>query len=120
MGEQMTVRQVLEETMKIIGGINVPVALKEQIADPLDLARKNLALCVDAIERSERDERERRWNGGDSPSSSGGAVTEGQSPCSEAADTEPSSSGKAVTEGLSPCSGPHVPEPEVQIEEIGG
>ena len=55
MGEQMTLKQVLEETIKIINGINVQVGLAETIAMPLTNARNNLLLCVDSLVKGDED-----------------------------------------------------------------
>lgn len=92
MGGKMTIKQVLEETIRIMGGINVPVMLKEQIADPLANAISNLALCVNAIDAA-KGKRGNGGNGGDGPFVPDKPELQEPSPCSE---------------------------PEAVVEEIGG
>ena len=46
--EKMTVEQVLEITVRILGEIRVPVAL-DDISDPIKAARSNLQECLRAI-----------------------------------------------------------------------
>jgi len=72
-----------------------------ETGETFDIDAKDLPMYGDAVTVLDKAP---AGNGGDSPSSSGKAVTEGPSPCSETADTKPSSSGGAVTEGQSPCS----------------
>lgn len=105
MGGKMTIKQVLEETIRIMGGINVPVMLKEQIADPLANAIANLALCVNAIDAADakREQGNRAGNRGRN-GGNGGDRNDGDSPF---VPDEPE------RQGPSPCS-------EAVVEEIGG
>lgn len=84
MGGKMTIKQVLEETIRIMGGINVPVMLKEQIADPLSNAIANLALCVNAIDAADAKREHGGRNGGDGPFVPDEPERQEPSPCSEA------------------------------------
>ena len=45
----MTVRQVLEITRDVLGGICVPVNLTQQIAEPIRRCAENIQLCLDAM-----------------------------------------------------------------------
>lgn len=53
---KMTVKEALFSTREILYGISVPMALKEQIADKLDAAIKNLTVCISAITKAEQEE----------------------------------------------------------------
>lgn len=50
MNEEMTIRDALAATLGILNGISVPVALMEQIGDPLRNAAENLGLIIAAID----------------------------------------------------------------------
>jgi hypothetical protein len=55
--EQMTIRQVLEITIDILGAISVPMSMKEQIADPIGGAMSNLQMCLNAMTEAEENGR---------------------------------------------------------------
>lgn len=68
-----------------------------ETGETFDIDAKDLPMYGDAVtvlDKAPVDSKVR--NGGDSPSSSGGAVTEEQSPCSEAADTKPAEEKQAA------------------------
>lgn len=50
MENRMNKEQVLQVTIDLLGDIDVPVKLKEQIADPIDGARRNLAIVMQMIQ----------------------------------------------------------------------
>lgn len=54
MNETMTIRQVLEETVKILNGIQIPISMAEQIAGPLLGCVQNLNACIRAMEQKEK------------------------------------------------------------------
>ena len=54
----MTIEEVIKATAEILGGINIPVALTEQVAMPVNIARNNLLRCMKAIELDEKKEAE--------------------------------------------------------------
>lgn len=55
--EQMTIRQVLEITIDILGAVSVPMSMKEQIADPIGGAMSNLRMCLNAMTEAEENGR---------------------------------------------------------------
>lgn len=56
--ETMTVKDVLEITMKNLGNIAVPRSQNEQIGIPIDQAISNIKVCLEAIERGEKAQQE--------------------------------------------------------------
>ena len=53
-GEKMSVKDALIVTREVLGSISVPVVLKKQIADKIDVAIENIAVCINAIEKAEQ------------------------------------------------------------------
>lgn len=49
----MTVKEVLEVTVGILAGVNVPVALLQQIGEPIAAAIGNLNACIDGMNQAE-------------------------------------------------------------------
>ena len=62
MENRMTIEQVLEATRNLLGAINVPAALIEQVGIPIKNAIGNLNLCIGAI-RENTGEKEEAENG---------------------------------------------------------
>jgi len=62
MERQLTVREVVEETIKILEKINVPVSLIQDIGLPITRAIGNLNACCEAWtqEEIEKDHRQRQ------------------------------------------------------------
>lgn len=54
---EMTPAEILTETIRLLGGIWVPMGMKKEIADPIDGAISNLQICITMME-AEKDERE--------------------------------------------------------------
>lgn len=52
----MTLEQVIEVTAQLLGGINVPAALTEQIGVPVSQAIGNLNACLEAIREAKKKE----------------------------------------------------------------
>ena len=52
----MSIKNALIATRDVLGSINVPVILKEQITDKIDAAIKNITVCIDAISQAEQEE----------------------------------------------------------------
>lgn len=50
----MTLKEVLQITADMLGNIQVPAVLTEQVAVPISGARNNLLECLAAIERDEQ------------------------------------------------------------------
>ena len=50
----MTLKEVLQITADILGNIQVPAVLTEQVAIPISNARNNLMECLAAIDRDEK------------------------------------------------------------------
>lgn len=59
MENQMTVGQVLTETIKLLGNINVPGEKIQEIGIPLMQSIENLKLCVSALETAEKEAKEK-------------------------------------------------------------
>ena len=51
MGNQMNKEQVISATISLLGSIKIPVALKEEVADPIAGAMKNLIIVLQMIEK---------------------------------------------------------------------
>ena len=51
---QMTKEQVIEETIRVLSNISVPVAKKHEIADPIEGSIQNLAIVLQMIEAEKR------------------------------------------------------------------
>lgn len=49
--KQITLEDVLRVSVDVLRNISVPVALKEQIADPVANVAHDLMMCIEAIER---------------------------------------------------------------------
>ena len=52
--ETMTVKEVLDETKKMMGNIAVPMNLIEQIGVPLARCINNITQCIDAMDKAEK------------------------------------------------------------------
>ena len=59
MEQQVTIEEVLKATADILKGIQIPVEMSEQIGVPVLRAIRNLNVCVDAIEASNKPEEEK-------------------------------------------------------------
>lgn len=55
----MTVRDVLEDVKKNLGGISVPVSMLESVGMPIAQAINGIWLCIDAIDRSVIEEKKK-------------------------------------------------------------
>lgn len=53
----MTPAEILTETLKLLGGIWVPMGMKREIADPIGGAISNIEICINMME-AEKHERE--------------------------------------------------------------
>lgn len=53
MENQVTVRDVIEGTINMLGNIAVPRNLNEQIGVPIDRAISNLRECINAFDRAD-------------------------------------------------------------------
>ena len=51
---QMTKEPVIEETIRVLSNISVPVAKKHEIADPIEGSIQNLAIVLQMIEAEKR------------------------------------------------------------------
>ncbi len=51
---KMSVKDALVATREVLGSISVPMVLKRQIADKIDVAIENISVCINAIETAER------------------------------------------------------------------
>ena len=51
---KMSVKDALIATREVLGGISVPMVLKKQIADKIDVAIENISVCINAIEKAEQ------------------------------------------------------------------
>lgn len=51
--QQVTVKEVLQATIDILNGINIPVSMLDQIGNPIKVCANNLTECVKAIEAAE-------------------------------------------------------------------
>ena len=49
--------EILKETLKVLGGIWVPMGMKTEIADPIGGAISNIEICINMME-AEKHERE--------------------------------------------------------------
>ena len=49
--------EILKETLKVLGGIWVPMGMKQEIADPIGGAISNIEICINMME-AEKHERE--------------------------------------------------------------
>lgn len=49
--------EILKETIRVLGGIWVPMGMKKEIADPIGGAICNLEICINRME-AEKNERE--------------------------------------------------------------
>jgi len=58
MEKDLTIADVLKITIDLLGRIMVPVALKNEIAVPIDDARNNLIECIKAMEKPAEKEAE--------------------------------------------------------------
>lgn len=54
---EMTPAEILRETLKVLGGIWVPMGMKKEIADPIGGAISNIEICINMME-AEKHERE--------------------------------------------------------------
>ena len=50
----MTLKEVLQKTADMLGNIQVPAVLAEQVAVPISRAMNQLTECIAAIERDEQ------------------------------------------------------------------
>ena len=50
----MTLKEVLQKTADMLGNIQVPAVLAEQVALPISRAMSQLTECIAAIERDEQ------------------------------------------------------------------
>lgn len=53
----MTLKEVLEATIDILGGISIPAALVDQVGIPVRNAMSNLTLCVQAMSRNKAEKK---------------------------------------------------------------
>ena len=53
MENQVTVRDVIEGTINMLGNIAVPRSMNEQIGIPIDRAISNLRECINAFDRAD-------------------------------------------------------------------
>ena len=60
MEETMTVKQVLEITVKILNEIEIPVSMMEKVGAPVMGAIGNLKQCIEAVEEAEQKAREQQ------------------------------------------------------------
>ena len=51
MGRQMNKEEVISQTISLLGSIKVPIAMKEEMADPVAGAMKNLIIVLQMIEK---------------------------------------------------------------------
>ena len=51
---KMSVKDALIATREVLGSISVPMVLKKQIADKIDVAIENISVCINAIEKAEQ------------------------------------------------------------------
>ena len=51
MGKQMFKEDVISQTITVLGSIKVPVAMKEEVADPIADAMRNLIIVLQMIEK---------------------------------------------------------------------
>ena len=58
MNETLTIPQVLEVTIRILGDINVPMNLFNAVGAPINAAINNLRACADAIQRNNEETKE--------------------------------------------------------------
>ena len=56
MNETVTIKYVIEQTIDLLKQVQVPMTLFDQIALPVNAAIGNLRACIDAINRSEREQ----------------------------------------------------------------
>lgn len=49
----MTIIEALEATSNVLNDISVPIGLRKQIADPIELALKNISEIIKAIRNAE-------------------------------------------------------------------
>lgn len=56
-GGSMKPAEILKETLKVLGGIWVPMGMKKEIADPIGGAISNIEICINMME-AEKHERE--------------------------------------------------------------
>lgn len=54
--EEMTLKEVIGITMRLLNEIPVPVAYNQTIAEPISRAVGNLQACLDGIARAEKGE----------------------------------------------------------------
>ena len=59
MEQQVTVKEVLEQTAKMLGEISIPASLIESIGIPVARAINNLKLCTEAMDRDEAEQRKK-------------------------------------------------------------
>ena len=71
---EMNKEQVIEETIKVLANISVPVALKRQILEPIEGAINNLAVVLQMI-KAEKDAAKAHEDG-DKPSFDVEEITE--------------------------------------------
>ena len=58
----MTLVEALHATENVLNDISVPVGLRKQIADPIEMALKNLSEIIKAIENADAKAAEEREN----------------------------------------------------------
>ena len=63
MEQKLTVEQVLEMTVNMLGRITVPVAMIESIGTPVAQAINNINGCLEAFKRQEQEAQETEQNG---------------------------------------------------------
>lgn len=54
MEDRMNKKQVLNETIKVLAGISVPIALRSQITDPIEGVISNLVIVLQMIDAEEK------------------------------------------------------------------
>lgn len=52
---EMTPAEILTETIKLLGGIWVPMGMKKEIADPIGGAIGNIEVCIRMLEGEKND-----------------------------------------------------------------
>lgn len=60
MNETVTIKYVIDQTIDLLKQVQVPMNLFDQIALPVNAAIGNLHACIDAINRSEREQEKRK------------------------------------------------------------
>ena len=52
----MSIKDALVTTRDVLGGISVPVILKEQITDRIIVAMNNISACIEVLSSAEKGE----------------------------------------------------------------